>query len=78
MEKIITIDGMDYFVTDEERIEIEMGEELIFEIRIRRDSDPTFVLGMFNDILGQPIQKVWKIVSKKIHHDEFYEIGGSE
>lgn len=33
---------------------------------------------MWDDLLGAPIQKVWKILSKKIHHDEHYDIGGSE
>jgi hypothetical protein len=52
--------------------------ELIFEIRERRDSEHTYVIGMWDDLLGSPIQKVWKIIEKKIHHDEYYDIGGSE
>jgi hypothetical protein len=76
MEKKITIDDMDYMVTDEERID--QSDELIFEIRERRDMEHTFVVGMWDDLLGSPIQKVWKILGKKLHHDEYYEIGGSE
>jgi hypothetical protein len=28
--------------------------------------------------LGRPIVKVWKIIKNKIHHDDSYDIGGSE
>ena len=56
---------MDYLVTDEETIQKE--DEMIFEVRNRRESDSTFVIGMGDDLLGSPIQKVWKIVSKKKH-----------
>jgi hypothetical protein len=76
MEKTITINEMDYLVTDDERINQE--DSLIFEIKNRRDSEPTFVIGLWDDLLGSPIQKVWKILNSKIHHDEFYELGGSE
>jgi len=63
MEKIITIDKVDYSVTDEETIH--KGDELIFEIKINRSSDATFVVGLWEDLLGLPIQKVWKILSKE-------------
>jgi len=53
MEKIITIDKVDYSVTDEETIH--KGDELIFEIKINRSSDATFVVGLW----------VWKILSKE-------------
>lgn len=76
MEKKITINDMDYMVTDEERIN--QSDELIFEIRERRDMEHTFVVGLWDDLLGTPIQKVWKILGKKLHHDEYYEIGNSE
>jgi C4-type Zn-finger protein len=76
MEKNISIDGVDYKVTDDERINRE--DEIIFEIRERRDSETKFVVGMWDDLLGSPIQKVWKILHTKLDHDEFYEIGGSE
>jgi len=62
MEKNITINEMDYMVTDEERID--QSDELIFEIRERRDSEHTYVVGMWDDLLGSPIQKVWKILGK--------------
>jgi hypothetical protein len=63
MEKIITMDKVDYSVTDEETIH--QGDELIFEIKINRSSDATFVVGLWEDLLGSPIQKVWKILSKE-------------
>ena len=61
MEKNITIDGRDYLVTDEETIR--QGDELIFEIKTIRDTDPTFVIGLWEDLLGRPITKVWKILN---------------
>ena len=65
MTQTITVKDMDYLVTDEETIQKE--DEKIFEVRNRRESDSTFVIGMWDDLLGSPIQKVWKIVSKKKH-----------
>ena len=65
MTQTITVKDMDYLVTDEETIQKE--DEMIFEVRNRRESDSTFVIGMWYDLLGSPIQKVWKIVSKKKH-----------
>lgn len=56
---------MDYLVTDEETITQE--DEMIFEVRNRRESDSTYVVGMWEDLLGAPIQKIWKIVSKTKH-----------
>jgi len=40
---------------------------MIFEVRNRRESDSTYVVGMWEDLLGAPIQKIWKIVSKTKH-----------
>lgn len=74
MEKNITINEVDYMVTDEERID--QTDELIFEIRERRDSEHTFVVGMWDDLLGTPIQKVWKILGKKSSEEEYYDITG--
>jgi hypothetical protein len=76
MEKNITINEVDYMVTDEERID--QTDELIFEIRERRDSEHSFVIGMWEDLLGTPIQKVWKILGKKSSKDEYYNITGRE
>jgi hypothetical protein len=76
MEKNITINEVDYMVTDEERID--QTDELIFEIRERRDSEHSFVVGMWEDLLGTPIQKVWKILGKKSIKDEYYNITGRE
>ena len=65
MIQTLTVKDMDYLVTDEETITKE--DEMIFEVRNRRESDSTYVLGMWEDLLGAPIQKIWKIVSKTKH-----------
>lgn len=65
MTQTITVKDMDYFVTDEETIT--KDDEIIFEIRNRRETDSTYVIGMWDDLLGSPIKKIWKIVSKTKH-----------
>jgi hypothetical protein len=65
MKQTITIKELDYLVTDEETITKE--DEMIFEVRRRKESDATFVVGQWDDLLGSPIQKVWKVVSKTKH-----------
>jgi hypothetical protein len=65
MTQTITVKDMDYLVTDEETITTE--DEMIFEIRNRRETDSTYVIGMWDDLLGSPIKKIWKIVSKTKH-----------
>ena len=65
MIQTLTVKDMDYLVTDEETITQE--DEMIFEVRNRRENDSTYVVGMWDDLLGAPIQKVWKIVSKTKH-----------
>jgi len=65
MIQTLTIKDVDYLVTDEETITKE--DEMIFEVRNRRESDSTYVVGMWEDLLGAPIQKIWKIVSKTKH-----------
>ena len=65
MIQTLTIKDVDYLVTDEEAITKE--DEMIFEVRNRRETDSTYVLGMWDDLLGAPIQKIWKIVSKTKH-----------
>lgn len=65
MMQTITVKDMDYLVTDEETITKE--DEMIFEIRNRRETDSTYVIGMWEDLLGSPIKKIWKIVSKTKH-----------
>ena len=65
MKQTITVKDMDYLVTDEETITTE--DEMIFEIRNRRETDSTYVIGMWDDLLGSPIKKIWKIVSKTKH-----------
>ena len=65
MKQTITIKELDYLVTDEETITKE--DEMIFEVRRRKESDATFVVGQWDDLLGSPIQKVWKVNSKTKH-----------
>lgn len=60
MVKTIDIDGKEYNITDEEQIQ--STEELIFELRSYSDKDNKFVVGCFDDLLGSPIKKVWKII----------------
>ena len=60
MTKIINIEGEDYTITDEQTIH--SGEVLVFEIRNYRDEDSKYVVAHFDDLLGAPIKKVWKIL----------------
>lgn len=62
MQQTINIKGFNYLVTDEETIH--SHEEMVFEVRNRRETDPNFVIGTFDDLLGSPIKKVWKILEK--------------
>ena len=57
----IKIGKKEYKVTDEETMRKE--DELIFEIRNRNSDENTYVLGMWEDLLGAPIKKIWKIIS---------------
>ena len=56
----INIEGKDYKVTDEQPIQ--STEELVFELRNYSDKESKFVIGCFDDLLGSPIKKVWKII----------------
>ena len=60
MVKTIDIDGKEYNITDEQQIQ--STEKLIFELRSYSDKDNKFVVGCFDDLLGSPIKKVWKII----------------
>ena len=57
----IKIGKKEYKVTDEETMRKE--DELIFEIRNRNSDENTYVLGMWDDLLGAPIKKIWKIIA---------------
>lgn len=56
----INIEGKDYTVTDEQPIQ--STEELVFELRNYSDKESKFVIGCFDELLGSPIKKVWKII----------------
>ena len=62
MEKTINIKGIDYLVTDEETMI--QTDELVFEVRNRYEVDNIYIIGMWDDLLGSPIRKVWKIINK--------------
>ena len=62
MEKSINITGIDYLVTDEETMS--QTDELVFEVRNRYEVDNIYIIGMWDDLLGSPIRKVWKIINK--------------
>jgi hypothetical protein len=51
----VNIDDQEYNLTDEEEFD-DISEEIVFEIGGK------FVVGMFDDMLGAPIDKVWKII----------------
>jgi len=56
----INIEGKEYKITDEQTIE--STEELVFELRSYSDKETKFAVGCFDDLLGSPIKKVWKII----------------
>ncbi len=58
MIKEITVEGKVYTITDEGKYSPD--QELVFEIR--KESSYSFVVGMWDNILGLPVRKVWKIV----------------
>lgn len=55
MVQTIWIDDIEYNITDEEKFD-DYEEEVIFEI------DGKFIVAMFDDLLGAPIDNVWKII----------------
>lgn len=61
MEKKIKIEGMEYLCTNEQQIHSD--EELIFELLV--DNKTTYVIGLFDDLLGSPIVNTWKILETK-------------
>jgi hypothetical protein len=62
MTKTINIEGQDYIISDEQKIH--PGELLVFEIRNYSDKDSKYTIGHFDDLLGSPIKKVWKILQE--------------
>jgi hypothetical protein len=63
MEKTIIINNEVYLVTDDQMIEID--EELVFEIKTDK-IDSIYIIGLFDDLLGSPIKKVWKILKPRV------------
>ena len=61
MTKQVNIQGVTYTVVDDEFIGL--SEDLVFEIKPDRNEETTIhVISKWNDMLGSPIKKVWKIV----------------
>ena len=61
MTKEVNIQGKKYTVVDDRFIDLD--EDLVFEIKPDRNEETTIhVIGMWNDMLGSPVKKVWKIV----------------
>lgn len=59
MEKKIKIKDEVYLVTNDQMIGID--EELVFELK-NNNSKTSYVIGLFDDLLGAPVKKVWKIL----------------
>lgn len=61
MTKEVNIQGKKYTVVDDQFIGL--NEDLVFELKLDRNEETTIhVIGMWNDMLGSPVKKVWKIV----------------
>lgn len=61
MNKIVTIGDKQYVIVDNQEID-DIDEEIMFELSIP-EAGTVYVVGMFNDFVGQPIKKVYKIIS---------------
>lgn len=61
MTKEVNIQGNKYTVVDDQFIGL--NEDLVFELKLDRNEETTIhVIGRWNDMLGSPVKKVWKIV----------------
>ena len=61
MTKEVNIQGKKYMVVDDQFIGL--NEDLVFELKLDRNEETTIqVIGTWNDMLGSPVKKVWKIV----------------
>lgn len=61
MTKEVNIQGKKYTVVDDQFIGL--NEDLVFELKLDRNEETTIhVIGVWNDMLGSPVKKVWKIV----------------
>lgn len=64
MTKEVNIQGKKYTVVDDQFIGL--NEDLVFELKLDRNEETTIhVIGMWNDMLGSPVKKVWKIVKEE-------------
>ena len=61
MNKVVNIGEKQYVIADNQEID-DIDEEIVFELSIP-EAGTVYVVGMFDDLLGQPIKKVWKIIS---------------
>lgn len=58
MNKVIKLEDISYQVTDEG--DYNPNEQLLFEIS--HNGAYTYTIGLWRDILGAPVRKIWKIV----------------
>ena len=61
MNKIVTIGDKQYVIADNQDID-NIDEEIMFELSIP-EAGTVYVVGMFDDFIGTPIKKVYKIIS---------------
>lgn len=62
MIKKVVIQDKIYLISNEEKYSIQ--EELVFEVR--QEQGYNFIAGKWDDILGQPVRSIWKIVGISI------------
>lgn len=60
MNKFITLDDMVYEITDQKNYA--KDEELLFEIKTEQGL--SYVVGLWDDLLGAPVRRIWKVVGK--------------
>lgn len=61
MNKTVNIGEKQYVIADNQEID-DIDEEVMFELSIP-EAGTVYVVGMFDDFMGTPIKKVYKIIS---------------
>ena len=61
MNKVVNIEDKQYVIADNQDID-NIDEEIMFELSIP-EAGTVYVVGMFDDFIGTPIKKVYKIIS---------------
>lgn len=60
MNKVVNIEDKQYVIADNQDID-NIDEEIMFELF--PEGGTVYVVGMFDDFMGTPIKKVYKIIS---------------